>query len=337
MAGFFRKDLTVIVTCQCAHLLHVYDCNLGCFSDLLFIPDNCFTTWRMVWQETIGAQYGQYSTVRIFHWKKLATKCFGVFFEVLSPHTSPFSVCFCNMTHGPLCIGCCCTGHVLWARVPRHEEEEKVGTQSCWWRTLQVVAKWQWSFALFRWRPERSCHYIITIHKIHCIIYIHIQIHIHMIQCPAAPPPPYVGHFEQKMHFILGKDWLCSSKKRIRFWGNPSPTLRNSVTDFGENQPATLGKWATDFGKKSFGGHHHHRDHPIQLLPMSRAASRVLPMSSSPSNNSYVTTMSWMRQSYPGEVESVWEGWMTSQISSPSIEEIWGVNPFILKERGGFH
>ena len=254
MAGFFKKDLTVIVTCQCAHLLHVYDCNLGCFSDLLFIPDNFFTTWRMVWQETIGAQYGQYSTVRIFHWKKLATKCFGVFFEVLSPHTSPFFCLFLQHDTWPFMYWLLLyrsrtvsPSSKAWGRGKGGDTELLVENTSSGGK----VAMKSCSFPM-KTREKLPLHN--TIHKIHCVIYIHIQIHIHMIQCPAAPPPPYVGHFEQKIHFILGKDWLCSSKKRIRFWGNPSPTLRNSVTDFGENQPATLGKWATDFGKKSFLG-----------------------------------------------------------------------------------
>ena len=89
--------------------------------------------------------------------------------------------------------------------------------------------------------------------------------------------------------YLLGEDWLCSSKKNgsgfgqssgsvfekicHRFKGNPSPILRKSVTDFvgnpsptlrktatdfaeishrlWENQPPTLGKSATDFGKIS--------------------------------------------------------------------------------------
>ena len=86
--------------------------------------------------------------------------------------------------------------------------------------------------------------------------------------------------------YVLGKDWLCSSKKNgsgfekichrfkgntsptlrksdtdfreicHRLWGNPSPILRKPVTDFGEiryrfwgNPSPILGKSATDFGE----------------------------------------------------------------------------------------
>ena len=79
--------------------------------------------------------------------------------------------------------------------------------------------------------------------------------------------------------YVLGEDWLCSSKKmapvlgnkavpflrksatdsreiRHRFWGNPSPTLKQSVTDFGEichrfwgNPSPILRKSVTDFGE----------------------------------------------------------------------------------------
>lgn len=178
----------------------------------------------------------------------------------------------------------------------------------------------------------------IYIYKIHCVIYIHIQIHIHMIQCPAAPPPPYVGHFEQEIHFILGKNWLCSSKKRIRFWGNPSPTLRNSVTDFGENQPATLGKWAPTLERKVLGGHHHQRDHPIQLLPMSRAASWASPTSSSPSHRTTAMWPPWVECGNP--TQGRWKAWGglddESDLFALYRRDLTG-QPLLLKERGGFH
>ena len=60
--------------------------------------------------------------------------------------------------------------------------------------------------------------------------------------------------------YVLGEDWLCSSKKMAPVVGNKAvPFLRKSATDglwenatdFAENQQPALGKSATDFGKIS--------------------------------------------------------------------------------------
>ena len=275
--------------------------------------------WCSIW----AVQYGTY-----FPLKKLATKCFGVFFEVLSPHTSPLFCLFLQHDTWPfmywLLLYRSPTGTVSPSSKARGRG--KGGDTELLVENTSSGGKVAMKFCSFpmKTREKLPLHILyVYIYKIHCVIYIHIQIHIHMIQCPAAPPPPYVGHFEQEIHFILGKDWLCSSKKRIRFWGNPSPTLRNSVTDFGENQPATLGKWATDFGKKSFGGS---SSSPWSSNPIVANVTRCFVGVANvfitvSQNNSYVTTMSWMRQSYPGEVESVGRvGWR--------VRSLWQVNPF---------
>ena len=51
--------------------------------------------------------------------------------------------------------------------------------------------------------------------------------------------------------YVLGKGWLCSSKKNwLRFWWKIGSVFAKQVRLF-KNQPPTLGKWATDFGKIS--------------------------------------------------------------------------------------
>ena len=70
--------------------------------------------------------------------------------------------------------------------------------------------------------------------------------------------------FRRRLALFEQKNGSGFGQKAVRFWGNLSPTLRKSVTDFGENPSPTLGKsahrlWgspsttlgksATDFGK----------------------------------------------------------------------------------------
>ena len=222
--------------------------NLGCFSELLFIPENFFTTWRMVWQETIGAQYGQYSTY--FPLKKLATKCFGVFFEALSHILPLFSVCFCNMTHGPLCIY-----WLLLYRSPtgtvspssKARGRGKGGETELLVENTSSGGKVVMKFCSFSMKTRKKMPlYIridIYIYKIHCIIYIHIQIHIHMIQCPAAPPPVcWTLRAENTFHF---------RERLALFEQKTDPVLGKSVTNLEELRHRLWGKWAGDFGKMS--------------------------------------------------------------------------------------
>ena len=55
--------------------------------------------------------------------------------------------------HGPVCIGWRSTRHLrVLLMSPSSQAWGRGATQSYWWKTLQVVAKWQWSFAVFRWR-----------------------------------------------------------------------------------------------------------------------------------------------------------------------------------------